>query len=120
MIEVLEGLPDGVVGVEAVGEVTADNYETVLIPLFDAARAKAEHVPVLFVAGERFTGFAPGALWDDTKYGLSHVRGWGRVALVTDIAWMQHATRAFAWLIPSGLRAFPLSQRAEAEAWVAG
>ena len=43
MIEVLEDMPDGVVGVEAVGEVTASDHETVLTPTseLDAAQAWA-------------------------------------------------------------------------------
>ncbi len=120
MIELLEGMPDGVVGVEAVGEVTASDYETVLIPAFDAARAEHEHVRVVFVAGERFEGFAAGALWDDTKYGFGHLRGWGRVALVTDIDWMRRLTHAFSWLSPSGMKVFPVAQLAEAKTWVSG
>jgi SpoIIAA-like len=120
MIELLQGLPDGVVGVEAVGEVTAHDYETVLIPAFDAARAGHDKVNVVFVVGERFTGFAAGALWDDTKYGFSHVKGWGRVALVTDIDWMRHLTHAFSWLSPSGMKVFPVAELDAAKAWVAG
>ena len=58
MIEVLEDMPAGVVGVEAVGEVTADDYERVLIPTFDAGRAAHDPLNVVFVAGARFTGFA--------------------------------------------------------------
>ena len=41
MIEVLEDMPEGVVGVEAVGEVTANDYETVLIPTFETGRGRA-------------------------------------------------------------------------------
>ena len=36
MIEVIPDLPEGVVGVEAVGEVTADDYRNVLIPAAEA------------------------------------------------------------------------------------
>jgi hypothetical protein len=120
VIEVLDGMPDGVVGVEAVGEVTAHDYETVLIPTFDAARAQPDPVRVVFVAGDRFEGFAAGALWDDTKYGFSHLKGWGRVALVTDIDWMRHLTHAFSWLAPSGMKVFPTSELAAAKEWAAG
>ena len=120
MIEVLDGLPEGVVGVEAVGEVSAHDYETVLIPVFEAARAQHAQVHVVFVAGERFEGFAPGALWDDAKYGFSHFKGWGRVALVTDRDWMRQLTHTFSWLAPNGMRAFPTSQLAEAMTWAAG
>ncbi len=120
MIEVLEGMPGGVVGVEAVGTVTADDYEQVLIPTFDAGRAAHDPVNVVFVAGPRFDGFSSGALWDDTKYGFSHFKGWGRVALVTDIDWMRHLTHAFSWLAPNGMKVFPTTELAAATAWAAG
>jgi hypothetical protein len=120
MIEVLEDMPDGVVGVEVVGEVTAQDYETVLIPTFDAGRARHDPLNVVFVAGDRFTGFSAGALWDDTKYGFSHFKGWGRVALVTDIVWMRHLTHAFSWLAPNGMKVFPTTDLATAKAWAAG
>ena len=117
MIEVLEDMPDGVVGVEAVGEVTADDYERVMIPAFDTGRAAHDPLNVVFVAGARFTGFATGALWDDTKYGFSHLRGWGRVALVTDVDWMRHLTHAFT---PNGMKVFPTAELEAATAWAAG
>ena len=120
MIEVLEDMPDGVVGVEAIGEVTSDDYEKVLIPTFDAGRAQHDPVNVVFVARPRFTGFSSGALWDDTKYGFSHLKGWGRVALVTDVDWMRHLTHAFAWLSPNGMKVFPTSELDAAKTWAAG
>ena len=120
MIEVLAGMPDGVVGVEAIGEVTADDYEQVLIPTFDAGRALHDRLNVVFVAGDRFTGFSSGALWDDTKYGFSHFKGWGRVALVTDVDWMRHLTHAFSWLAPNGMKVFPSRELDVATAWAAG
>ena len=111
MIEVLEDMPEGVVGVEAVGEVTADDYETVLIPTFEAGRAAHDHLNVVFVAGERFTGFSSGAMWDDVKWGTSHAKGWGRIALVTDVDWMRHLTKAFSLVGAEGHEGVP-DQRA--------
>jgi hypothetical protein len=119
MIELMQGLPDGVVGFEAVGEVTARDYEEILTPAFEAARAEHEHVRVVFVVGERFEGFSSGALWDDTKFGFTHLRGWGRVALVTDVDWMRHLAHAFGWLSPGGMQVFPTSELDVAKDWVA-
>ncbi len=119
MIEVLDDMPDGVVGVEAVGEVTADDYENVLIPTFEAGRAAHDHLNVVFVAGARFTGFSTGAMWDDVKWGTSHAKGWGRIALVTDVDWMRHLTKAFSWLAPKGMRVFPTTELDAAKAWAA-
>ena len=120
MIEVLDDLPDGVVGVRAVGEISAQDYETVLIPTLDTARARHDTVNVVFVADDRFDGFAAGALWDDVKWGFSHAKGWGRVALVTDVDWMRHLTHTFSWLAPGGMKVFPASQLAAATVWAAG
>ena len=75
---------------------------------------------MVFVAGDRFEGFAAGALWDDTKYGFSHFKGWGRVALVTDVDWMRHLTNVFGWIAPKGIKVFPTSELDAAKAWAAG
>jgi hypothetical protein len=120
VIEVLEGMPDGVVGVEAVGEVTADDDENVLIPTSEAGRFVHDHLNVVFVAGARFTGFSTGAMWDDVKWGTSHAKGWGRIALVTDVDWMRHLTKAFSWLAPKGMKVFPTTELDAAKAWAAG
>jgi hypothetical protein len=119
MIEVLPEMPDGVVGVEVVGEVTADDYEHVLIPTFDAGRTAHDALNVVFLVGDRFTGFSAGALWDDTKYGFSHFKGWGRIAMVTDVDWMRHLTHAFSWLAPKGMKVFPTVELEAAKAWAA-
>lgn len=120
MIEMLDGMPDGVVGVEIVGELTTDDYEQVLIPTFEAGRAAHEHLNVVFVAGDRFTGFSSGAMWDDMKWGMSHAKGWGRIALVTDVDWMRHLTKLFSWLAPKGMKVFAASELDAATAWAAG
>ena len=38
MLSLIEDLPAGVVGIEAGGKVTAEDYEQVLIPAVEAAR----------------------------------------------------------------------------------
>lgn len=44
----------------------------------------------------------PGALWEDLKtsfnLGVRHHKAWERSAIVTDIEWMAHATKLFAWM----------------------
>lgn len=120
MIELLEGLPENVVGVEAVGEVTADDYKSVLIPAAEAALEKHDKVRLLYVLGERFDRVSAGAAWEDTKLGLEHLRGWERMAMVTDVEWVGHTLKAVGWMIPAEIRVFPTAERAAAEAWVRG
>jgi hypothetical protein len=51
---------------------------------------------------------------------VEHLRAWKRVALVTDIGWMTQLTAMFGWMTPGQVKHFPLAERDEAIAWVAG
>jgi hypothetical protein len=46
-------------------------------------------------------------------------RAWKRIALVTDIEWMERVTALFGWMTPGEVKHFPLAQRDEAVAWAA-
>jgi hypothetical protein len=81
MIELIKGLPDGVVGLEAVGEVTADDYSSVAIPAVKDALSHHKKISLLHVLGERFTGYEAGGGWADAKLGVLHA--WPRRALRT-------------------------------------
>jgi hypothetical protein len=72
------------------------------------------------VSHDRRAPRSPGALWQDLKVGIEHLRGWKRIAIVTDIEWVTHLTGLFGWMTPGETKVFPLQQRGEAIAWVAG
>ncbi|MGE5408106.1 MAG: STAS/SEC14 domain-containing protein, partial [Syntrophothermus sp.] len=76
MLELLPDLPDNVIGIEAVGEVGADDYRDVLIPATEAALGASDRIRLLYVLGERFEGVSVGAALEDLKLGLEHLRGW--------------------------------------------
>ena len=120
MLEPIAGLPDDVVGMEAVGEVTADDYQDVLIPAVEAALADHDRIRLMYVLGDRFDGYTAHAAWEDAKLGLQHVRGWERLACVTDVDWIRHGVNAFGWMIPGEVRVFATADRADAEAWITG
>jgi hypothetical protein len=54
VIELTKGLPDGVIGLEAVGEVTSDDYATVAVPAVEQALVTHEKIRLLHVLDERF------------------------------------------------------------------
>ncbi|MFF2750280.1 STAS/SEC14 domain-containing protein [Kitasatospora sp. NPDC058048] len=118
MIERLDGLPAGVIGFEAGGTLSAEDYRDVLLPSLEEA-AKQGGVRFVIVIRE-FHGMTGGALWEDLKIGVEHLRAWKRIALVTDIGWMVHATALFGWMTPGTTKTFPLAEQAEAIAWAAG
>lgn len=117
MIEPIEGLPDGVVGIEAKGEVTGQDYDEVLIPAVERALEGRDKVRLLYVLGEEFDGYSAAAIWDDTKVGMSHLFAWERVAVVTDHAAYRHLVKGFGFMIPAKVRVFALDELEQAKAW---
>ena len=113
MIEILGGFPDNVVAFAASGRVTRRDYEAVLVPRVEAALQHHDKIRCYYELGAGFAGFDPGAMWEDFKVGVGHLSRWERVAVVTDVDWMRHATNAFRFLMPGEMRVFPT---AEAEA----
>jgi hypothetical protein len=120
MLEVMPGFPPGCVGIEATGEITAQDYENVLVPAFEAAR-EAVHggkIRMLYSMGPEFTGYSAGAAWQDTKLGLSNFRDWERVAVVSDIEWIKRLLHGFGWMIPAEVRLFPRAELEQARDWL--
>ncbi len=122
MIEPVEGVPAGVLGLRSRGKLTREDYTEVLEPALSAAVA-AGGIRLLFVIDE-FDGAEPGAWIEDAKTGLrawvKDHSSWQRFALVTDEGWIVKATRAFAWLAPGEVRTFKSDEIDEATSWVAG
>ncbi|HEY2640896.1 MAG TPA: STAS/SEC14 domain-containing protein [Streptosporangiaceae bacterium] len=118
MIKELPGMPTGVIGFEASGKLTAEDYRDVVLPALEQA-ARTGEVRFLIVMRD-FSGMSGGALWEDLKVGIEHLRAWKRIALVTDIEWMNLMTTLFGWMTPGEVRHFPLAQCDEATAWAAG
>lgn len=120
MIELLKELPANVVGFEAVGEVTSKDYTEVLDPAIKKAIAENGSISVMYVLGDRFTGYSGAAMWDDAVIGTEEFRHWKRIAVVTDTPWVSHSVHAFAWMMPARIRVFSVAERDAATAWVAG
>jgi hypothetical protein len=117
MIKLLSDMPAGVIGFEASGKLRAEDYRDVVLPALERAGQSGE---VRFVIEMRdFDGMSGGALWQDLKMGVEHLRAWKRIALVTDIEWMTHLTDLFGWMTPGETKTFPLARRDEALKWVA-
>jgi hypothetical protein len=120
VIRVLDTVPDTVLGVEAIGKVTDDDYETVLVPAIRAHLEASGQGRLVYVLGEEFEGWTFGALWDDAKVGLSEFRAWERIAVVSDKDWIRHSISAFGWMVPGEVRVFDVDELAAAVDWAAG
>ena len=123
MVERLDGMPAGTLGFRVAGDVTREDYTTVLIPALEGAVAAGQGLRTLYLI-EDLEEIEPGALWEDSKLGIDlvvrHHGAWKRSAIVTDLEWIARAARLFTWMIPGEALVFPVAQLARAESWVAG
>ena len=119
MITILSDLPDTVLGAEASGTVTSEDYQNVLVPAVEAYLRQHGEVRLLAVLGPEFTEFAPSAIGDDARLGLSNIKAWKRIAVVTDHAHLRGMVNSFAFMVPGEVQTFAYGELAEARAWVA-
>ena len=106
MFEILKDLPEGIDGVRAIGKVSKEDYEKVLVPLFDEARREGRHIRFLYHLGPQFEGFTPGAAWEDAKIGLHSLRLFDGCAVVTDTGWIREATHVVGFFMPCPVQVF--------------
>ncbi|HME38415.1 MAG TPA: STAS/SEC14 domain-containing protein [Steroidobacteraceae bacterium] len=75
MIKILEGFADNVVAASAVGRVTREDYEAVLIPRVEAAAKRHSKIRCYYEISADFTGMEPGAVWEDFSLDFSNAVG---------------------------------------------
>ena len=118
MIEVMTDLPERVLGLKASGEVTAEDYRTVLVPAVEAQLTRHEKVRLLYVFGDEFKGYTGGAAWEDAKVGMKHLTSFERVAIVTDVDWIEKTIKAFGFAVPGEVRVFDDDDLEAARQWI--
>jgi SpoIIAA-like len=122
VIERLDDVPAGVIGIRASGKLTKDDYESVLEPALREAIDSGE-ARLLFVLPD-FDGLEPQAFFEDVKTGLEvelrNRSAWRRFAVVTGVDWIAKAMRLFAWAMPGEVKVVGMDELDEARDWVAG
>ena len=118
MIKVIEDMPPGTIGLEAIGRVTDEDYERVLVPAVTAALERKD-VRLLYVLGDEFDSYSAGAVWADTKLWAGHLTSWQKVAIVSDEDWLENAVKAFGWLMPGEVKVFDDDDLDDAKEWLA-
>ena len=118
MIELLKGFPDNVVAAACQGQITKNDYDTVLVPAVEKALKSHDKIRFYYEAGTDFTGIDASAAWEDFKLGMEHFLRWERVAVVTDVEWIKQTMRIFSFVMPADMRVFPVAEAAKARAWI--
>ena len=76
----------------------------VLVPALEEKLSKYEKVRLLYVLGDDFDKYTGGAAWEDAKVGMKHLTAFDRVAVVTDVDWIESMIKALGFAIPAEVR----------------
>ncbi len=116
MLTRLEGMPANVIGFEARGEISGEDYRSMVAPALAAAEPGGD-VRLLLVIPEKVS-MSGGAAWEGFKTGVNDSGSWKRFAVVSDdesVAWFSDL---FDKANQGEVKVFPLAQRDAAAAWV--
>src|SRR3984893_10649431 len=114
MIQMVEGLPDNVVGIIAKGRVTNIDCDKILRPAMASTLKRHDKVRLYYQIGCRF----PGAAWENLRVGIEHMPQWERVAIVTDVGWVRATVNALRFVIPGEVRVFTSNEAYKGCAWI--
>jgi hypothetical protein len=118
MIERLMNCTENVLAFVCNGHVTKADYDAVLVPAVINALRSYDRARVYYETGAHCAGIDPGAIREDFKLGMEHVSRGERVAVVIDIEWIRPTMRLVSFLMPGAMKSLPVSQSAQARAWV--
>src|SRR4029079_15803211 len=83
----------------------SEDYDNVLVPAVTAA-IQAGPVRLVYVLGDGLEAYSPAAFWSDTRLWSGHLKGWERIAVATHVDWVEHAIKAFGWMMPGEVKLF--------------
>jgi hypothetical protein len=120
MIEVMENLPETVVGFRASGNVTKEDYDQVLLPkVKEHVEAKEPLNYVMFI-DTPVSNFSVGAWIMDSWLSLKEIWKWKRFAIVSDEVKARNFTDSFGHMFPGEYAVFTAKELQHAVEWAAG
>jgi len=117
VIEPIEGLADGVIGMRAVGTFSVDDYVATIEPEVDRLEAELGQLRLLLHLGPEFAGFGDGE-WGELTKELRHT-SFHRGAVVTDDSHIRTGLAVLRWALHGDVRSFANRDYDKAAAWVA-
>lgn len=119
MIHILDS-PDNVVAFRAIGEITKEDYKTVIEPAVDKLVRHIDEINFLFLIDTEIENFTAAAWMQDALIGLKNLGKWNRSAIVTDSEKAISFTDKFSYMVPGEFRGYKKEAFNEALNWVQG
>jgi len=118
MLQLIKDMPDHVAAIHAVGDVTREDFENTLEPIFDELVSTCGEINYLLILETNGSNFSPGAWWRDLVLMLKYYSKWNKIAVVTDKRGVEWFTDVFKFVVPAETNCFPLDKLDEAIKWI--
>ena len=119
MFNIIQNLPENVLGIEFHDKITHEDYINGLIPAFDEKLKKHKRIRVLSVIYPDFKGFELAAMWDDATYGIKHWGDVSHIAVVCDgPVWIKSSMALFSPFFPGEVRNYDMVEMEQAKTWI--
>jgi hypothetical protein len=119
MLENINDMPAGVIGLKATGKLTEEDYKNVMEPLLYEIHREGKKVRLLYHFTPEFEGFTFGAAWQDFRLGLRHIRLFAKCAIVSDVGWLRKSSELFGAMLPCPVEVFHDQEYGKAIDWLA-
>ncbi|MFW1676963.1 STAS/SEC14 domain-containing protein [Pontibacter sp. JAM-7] len=118
MLYVLPETTGDIMVLQATDELTAEDYKTTFLPLFEHVSQAHPEPRLLLFLDPHFKGWQPGAMWEDARFGLAHGDQLYRCAIVGGPDWLEWASRLASHFTRGELKHFSASQLLQAMHWL--
>src|SRR4051812_14940516 len=117
MIRLIDNAPNNIAAFKAIGEVTKEDYQNVVVPEVNRVIEQAGHINFLLYLDTDIENYTAGAWIQDALLGLKNIAKWNRAAIVTDSEKAITFTNGFSYFVPGEYKGFTKEQYDEAITW---
>lgn len=112
--------PQNVVAFKATGEITGNDYKSVMAPAVEQLVQQINEINFLFLIDTEIENFTMAGWMEDALMGLKNLGKWNRAAIVTDSEKAISFTNKFSYVVPGEFKGFKKNAFHEAMNWVEG
>lgn len=116
-MELIQGLPDNILGIIGSGTTTGEDYDSVLIPAMKDKLQRHKKIRMLYQLNKDFNHYTLDAYLEDAKMSW-HTLSLEKVAVVSDVHWINDSVDVFKFIIPVKVKVFSNYEIDKAQAWV--
>ncbi len=117
MITIIPEAPENVAAFSAIGDVTKEDFENLVLPHVQRKVNQYNELNYLLYLDTDLDKFTMGAWLQDALLGLKNLTMWNRAAIVTDKEGVQNFTDIFSVVMPGEFKSFPKGNLYNALYW---